>query len=51
MKDVTKIISDKATRFLAVDMKDRLKSAFNRNSANTAHDAQPEELPDYSVDF
>jgi cytoskeletal protein CcmA (bactofilin family) len=50
LKDVTKIISDKATRFLAVDMKDRLKSAFNRNSANT-DDAQPEELPDYSVIF
>jgi cytoskeletal protein CcmA (bactofilin family) len=52
LKDVTKIISDKATRFFAVDMKDRLKSAFNRNSANTAPgDAQPEEVPDYSVIF
>ena len=49
MKDVTKIISEKATRFLAVDMKDRLKSAFNRN--NAPDNPPVEEAPDYSAIF
>lgn len=52
MKDVTKIISERATRFLPVDMKDRLKSAFNRNSGNTTPANQPaEDVPDYSAIF
>jgi cytoskeletal protein CcmA (bactofilin family) len=52
LKDVTKIISERATRFLPVDMKDRLKSAFNRNPANTPPtDAHAEEVPDYSAIF
>jgi cytoskeletal protein CcmA (bactofilin family) len=52
LKDVTKIISERATRFLPVDMKDRLKSAFNRNSGNAAPaDQQNEDLPDYSAIF
>jgi cytoskeletal protein CcmA (bactofilin family) len=52
LKDVTKIISERATRFLPVDMKDRLRSAFNRNAANTPPtDARAEEVPDYSAIF
>jgi len=52
LKDVTKIISERATRFLPVDMKDRLKSAFNRNAGNTAPANQPQEdVPDYSAIF
>lgn len=52
MKDVTKTLSERATRFLPVDMKDRLKSAFNRNSSNPAPDDQPaEDVPDYNAIF
>ena len=52
MKNVTKIISERATRFLPVDMKDRLKSAFNRNSGNAAPGNEPaEDVPDYSAIF
>ena len=52
MKDVTKIISERATRFLPVDMKDRLKSAFNRNSPATAPTkADHEDIPDYTAIF
>ena len=52
MKDVTKIISERATRFLPVDMKDRLKSAFNRNVGNAAPASQSnEDVPDYGAIF
>ena len=53
MKDGSKTISERATRFLPVDMKDRLKSAFNRNSANTTAPEKPrdEDAPDYTVIF
>ncbi len=52
MKDGSKTISERATRFLPVDMKDRLKSAFHRNSPNPISDdevvAQP---PDFVGTF
>ena len=54
VKDVTKLLSEKATRFLPVDMKDRLKSAFNRGGATAAPapDAgAAEDVPDYSAIF
>lgn len=52
MKDGTKTISERATRFLPVDMKDRLKSAFNRNSANaTPANAPAEDATDYNAVF
>jgi cytoskeletal protein CcmA (bactofilin family) len=48
----SKSISERATRFLPVDMKDRLKSAFNRNSANTGASTPPaEDAPDYTTIF
>ncbi len=52
MKDGSKTISERATRFLPVDMKDRLKSAFNRNSANAgASTPRAEDAPDYTAIF
>ncbi len=52
MKDGTKTISERATRFLPVDMKDRLKSAFNRNAANPAPRSEsPDDSPDYTAIF
>lgn len=52
MKDGTKTISERATRFLPVNMKDRLKSAFNRNSANaTPANAPAEDATDYNAVF
>ena len=52
VKDVTKLLSEKATRFLPVDMKDRLKSAFNRGGATAAPTSDPaEDVPDYSAIF
>ena len=52
MKDGTKTISERATRFLPVDMKDRLKSAFNRNSANaTPANAPAEDATDNNAIF
>jgi cytoskeletal protein CcmA (bactofilin family) len=54
LKEEPKSISERATRFLAVDMKDRLKSAFNRGAGGNA--AEPEaprvdDTPDYSSIF
>jgi cytoskeletal protein CcmA (bactofilin family) len=52
LKDGNKTISERATRFLPVDMKDRLKSAFNRNAASTApENAASEEVPDFAAVF
>ncbi len=52
MKDSSKTISERATRFLPVDMKDRLKSAFHRNPATSAPDnAREAEAPDYTAIF
>jgi hypothetical protein len=52
LKDVTKIISERGRRFLPVDMKDRLKSAFNRNSGTPALVNEPaEDVPDYGAIF
>jgi cytoskeletal protein CcmA (bactofilin family) len=54
LKDVSKLISEQATRFLPVDMKNRLKSAFNRNTANNGPGNPPvidEDVPDYSAIF
>jgi len=53
LKDGSKTISERATRFLPVDMKDRLKSAFNRNSANAAapENARAESAPDLNAIF
>jgi cytoskeletal protein CcmA (bactofilin family) len=52
VKDVTKLLSEKATRFLPVDMKDRLKSAFNRTAATAAPAPGPaDDVPDYSAIF
>ena len=52
MKDVTKILSERATRFLPVDMKDRLKSALNRSTGNTTPANPPaDDVPDYSAIF
>ena len=51
MKDVTKIISERATRFLPVDMKDRLKSAFNRSTGGASANSSPDDVPDYSAIF
>jgi cytoskeletal protein CcmA (bactofilin family) len=53
VKDVTKQISEiseKATRFLPVDMKDRLKTIFNRTPSRGQAPAD-EDLPDYSAIF
>ena len=53
-KEEPRSISERATRFLAVDMKDRLKSAFNRNSAGPASASNAplaEDTPDYSAIF
>lgn len=49
MKDVTKLISNRATRFIPVDMKDRLKTVFNR--AGKPQAALDEEIPDYTAIF
>jgi len=51
LKDVTKIISDKATRFLPVDMKDRLKSAFNRSTNSASGNSRADDVPDYGAIF
>ena len=51
MKDVTKIISEKATRFLPVDMKDRLKSAFNRSTSSASGNSRADDVPDYGAIF
>jgi len=54
LKDAPKSISEKATRFLAVDMKDRLKSAFNRNSSApppASENPRADDIPDYSAIF
>jgi hypothetical protein len=51
LKDGSKTISERATRFLPVDMKDRLKSAFNRNSVNAPERAVSDDAPDYAVIF
>lgn len=52
MKDVNKTFSDRAARFLPVDMKDRLKSAFNRNTASTPAEIEREDSSsDYNVIF
>ena len=53
MKDVTKQISEiseKATRFLPVDMKDRLKTIFNRTPSR-GHAPADDDVPDYSAIF
>jgi cytoskeletal protein CcmA (bactofilin family) len=51
LKDGSKI-SYQATRFLPVDMKDRLKSAFNRNSNSAAaRDDEPAEDSDFTAIF
>ena len=50
MKDGSKTISQRATRFLPVDMKDRLKSAFNRAGA-AAENEPAEDGPDYTAIF
>jgi cytoskeletal protein CcmA (bactofilin family) len=49
VKDVTKN-SDKATRFLPVDMKDRLKTIFNRAPSRSSATAD-DDIPDYSAIF
>jgi len=54
LKEEPKSISERATRFLAVDMKDRLKSAFNRGAGG--NEPAPEaprvdDTPDYSSIF
>jgi cytoskeletal protein CcmA (bactofilin family) len=54
LKDEPKSISERATRFLAVDMKDRLKSAFNRSATGPAPASDTplaEDAPDYSAMF
>ncbi len=51
MKDGSKTISQRTTRFLPVDMKDRLKSAFNRNPAAAAENAAEQDAPDYTAIF
>ena len=54
MKDQSKTISERANRFLAVDMKDRLKSAFNRGSvppASAPEAPRADDTPDYSSIF
>jgi hypothetical protein len=51
---MAKTISERATRFLAVDMKDRLKSAFVRTSTGPApesDDSRADDAPDYSAIF
>jgi cytoskeletal protein CcmA (bactofilin family) len=51
-KDVTKSFGEKATRFLPVDMKDRLKSVFNRGSTPAAPTSAPDDdVPDYGAIF
>jgi cytoskeletal protein CcmA (bactofilin family) len=51
LKDGNKTISQRATRFLPVDMKDRLKSAFNRNSSAVAETAADLDASDYTAIF
>ncbi len=52
MKDVNKTLSERATRFLPVDMKDRLKSAFNRNApADARETAREDEASDLNAIF
>ena len=53
MKDLNKTISERATRFLPVDMKDRLKSAFNRNAPNavTPETTREDETSEYNAIF
>jgi cytoskeletal protein CcmA (bactofilin family) len=54
LKEEPKSISERATRFLAVDMKDRLKSAFNRGSGGNAPESEAprvDDTPDYSSIF
>jgi cytoskeletal protein CcmA (bactofilin family) len=52
LKDGSKTISARATRFLPVDMKDRLKSAFNRNySTSTPENAPDADALDYRAIF
>ena len=51
---MAKTISQRATRFLAVDMKDRLKSAFVRNPTDPAPESdhsRADDAPDYSAIF
>jgi len=53
LKDESKSISERATRFLAVDMKDRLKSAFSRGGSASQAASAPaiDDTPDYSSIF
>jgi cytoskeletal protein CcmA (bactofilin family) len=50
LKDGSKTNSQRAARFLPVDMKDRLKSAFNRAGV-APENAPPEDGPDYTAIF
>jgi cytoskeletal protein CcmA (bactofilin family) len=49
-----KSFSERATRFIPVDMRDRVKAVFNRTAGKTAMPAAPhrdDDIPDYSVIF